>query len=51
MNVITIRNYKIIQLLAPCMKMVCKGSLIHVPSGTVDLCEEKFTFLKNPSMT
>ena len=35
MNVVTIRNYKIIQILAPCMKMVCKGSLIHLPSCTV----------------
>ena len=25
MNVVTIRNYKIIQILAPSMKMVCKG--------------------------
>ena len=36
MNVINIRNYKIIQILAPCVKMVRKGSLIHVPSGTVE---------------
>ena len=35
MNAVTIRNYKIIQILAPCMKMVRKGSLIHLPSGTV----------------